>query len=119
MQSLAIEIGMAMVQDMPETFHSSHGHDHLPSGGDRMKSRKHRYGICYAALVDAFRDVWVRMSGSSSRKLHAAEIGVLKGSGPPRHVSTDSTLEDHASIAESWLSGLSVSSIWPGEQGQF
>eukprot|EP00971_Amphidinium_carterae_P078709 1557154-Amphidinium_carterae.1 len=48
-----------------------------------MKSKAHSYGLCYAAVADSMGDLWERSweASDGQHPFHAAEIGVLKGSG--------------------------------------
>jgi len=58
------------------------------SGGDRMAPPTTRgpkqmgYGICYAKVLDAFKDAWEQLWEVKGRtNMELAELGVLKGSG--------------------------------------
>jgi len=56
------------------------------AGGDRMGAghRRHAYGACYAAVIDAFAGLWKEAFAESRRaqkKLLAGELGILSGSG--------------------------------------
>lgn len=53
-------------------------HGHKCTGSDRMKSYLHKYGHCYADLLNTWGPKFLE---SSSERLVVGEIGILKGTG--------------------------------------